>query len=216
MQASQRAESALNISHNQIRLLKSYHVPIWVCDNPDAEAVKPGLIRLVDRVQQQERGSSQSTKSNRGGWRSNTLSIREQGLEGLAAWLTKLLRPIVSPKYAYRLEPWLNIHYQHGFNLRHTHPGAVLSGVYYISVPDGSGSLVVEDPRAEAVFSRFDKYFQYCEHEQLAHGLIGFTPREGRVIMFPSWLPHHVEVSDSTQPRISLPFNLIAKEKPNS
>lgn len=211
--SSTGAASADTSTENNLRMFQCYYTPFWVCDNPDAKAIKPALIELVRRVQEHERGTSEASRSNRGGWRSNTIAINQPGLDALTPWLTKMFRQVVDTSYSYKLEPWLNVHYQHGFNVRHTHPGAALSGVYYISVPEGGGNLVLEDPRSEAVFSLFHRYFQYCKDKTISHGPIHIKPKEGRLVMFPAWFPHHVEASESAEPRISLPFNLVAKEK---
>lgn len=211
MTTGQMAESSLQQSHEKLRGFQCFSTPFWVCDNPAAQAIKPGLMELVEQVQAHEKGASDAKRSNRGGWRSNTLAVRQPSLNPLMPWLTKMFGQVVVTKHRYRLEPWLNVNYQHGFNVRHTHPGAVLSGVYYISVPEGSGNLVIEDPRADAVFSRFDHFFQYCENDNLSHGVIKIRPREGRLVMFPAWVPHHVEASDATEARISMPFNLVLK-----
>jgi uncharacterized protein (TIGR02466 family) len=216
MTTGQMAEPGLQQTNEQPQGFNCYFTPFWVCDNPAAQAIKPGLMELVEQVQAHEKGTSDTNRSNRGGWRSNTLALRQAGLYPLVPWLTKMVGQVVVTKHRYRIDPWLNVHYQHGFNVRHTHPGAVLSGVYYISVPEGSGNLVIEDPRADAVFSRFDRFFKYCENDHLSHGVIKISPKEGRLVMFPAWLPHHVETSDSIEARISLPFNLVYKETPAS
>lgn len=212
MQASQKAEANPNPSANRISMAKSYYTPVWVCDNPEAQAMKPGLLEMVERIQKLEKGTSEKAKSNRGGWRSSSLNTKQPGLAPLTDWITQRIGQIVSHDYSYILDPWINLHYQHGFNVQHNHPDSVLSGVYYISVPEGSGKLAIVDPRPVASFSMIQRYFNYCK-DDFTWGTITFTPQEGRLIMFPAWLPHHVEASDSPQTRISLPFNLVVKKK---
>ena len=42
---------------------------------------------------------------------------------------------------------WANINPQGSLNSSHSHPNNYLSGVYYVRVPEGSGTIVFEDPR---------------------------------------------------------------------
>ncbi len=45
---------------------------------------------------------------------------------------------------------WVNVNYQGYAHHRHTHPNNLLSGVYYVKIPPGSGKIVFEDPRPQA------------------------------------------------------------------
>jgi hypothetical protein len=39
------------------------------------------------------------------------------------------------------------ISYEGLYHLQHTHPDSLVSGVYYSSTPEGSGSIIFDDPR---------------------------------------------------------------------
>jgi uncharacterized protein (TIGR02466 family) len=45
---------------------------------------------------------------------------------------------------------WANINPPGGKNSTHKHPNNYISGVYYVSVPEGFGSIEFLDPRAQA------------------------------------------------------------------
>jgi len=80
----------------------------------------------------------------------------------------------------------------------HIHENSVLSGVYYVEVPRGSGSLMFEDPRGGGL--------------PPFGGRIVHEPKEGELVLFPSWLLHHVGpscVTSSDMLRISLSFNIV-------
>ena len=68
----------------------------------------------------------------------------------------------------------------------HDENDELLSGVYYIQVPDQSGELVLLDG-------------------QLTTRLM---PKAGHFLFFPPSLPHRVEVNQSQEQRLSLAFNL--------
>jgi len=80
----------------------------------------------------------------------------------------------------------------------HVHENSILSGVYYINAPRGSGSLMFEDPRGG--LPPFG-------------GRIVHEPRAGEIVIFPPWLQHHVGSSciEPSELRVSLSFNIIGE-----
>ncbi len=92
------------------------------------------------------------------------------------------------------LRPWATVHPNGGWHDLHTHPDHLLSGCYYLSTPPKSGNIIFYDPRGPSPpFD--DKYFIH--------------PREGDLVLFPSWLPHMVSPSTTSEndPRVSIAFN---------
>ena len=99
----------------------------------------------------------------------------------------------------------------YSYNKTHTHPNSMWSGVYYIKVPKNSGKLFLEDPRPgpnthmpRRVDNLPEQLWRVCAYE----------PMEGRMIFFPSWLPHGVDINMNTDKgeknwRISVSYNFI-------
>ena len=93
----------------------------------------------------------------------------------------------------------------------HTHPNSLWSGVYYIKVPKNSGKLFLEDPRPGPntyMPRRLDNL-----PEQLWR-VCAYEPVEGRMIFFPAWQPHGVDINMNTEKgeknwRISVSYNFI-------
>ena len=83
--------------------------------------------------------------------------------------------------------------------------------MYYIKVPKNSGKLFLEDPRPGPnthMPRRLDNL-----PEQLWR-VCAYEPVEGRMIFFPSWLPHGVDINLNTDKgeknwRISVSYNFI-------
>ena len=104
--------------------------------------------------------------------------------------------------YAKDTEPvidnmWVNISPPLGYNRAHTHPGTILSGVYYVHLPeDDPGNIIFKDPRVQAdvLLARFDPD---REEDSWRWAEVYYKPIEGRIIFFPSWLLHEVEVNMS-------------------
>jgi len=104
---------------------------------------------------------------------------------------------------AFALESWINIHDRGGFNFLHLHDGTMLSGVFYLQAPEGSGRLTFRDPRPGVLHSPFKGAGVN------AHNEIQLTPEAGLAVLFPNWLEHYVEPHDSDTPRIAISFNAL-------
>ena len=87
---------------------------------------------------------------------------------------------------------WGHIHEKNMSTNTHCHPGCFGSGVVYISVPKGSGSIVF----IPNIDSRNRDAFR-----------TSFPPERGRYYIFPSYLDHYVTRNESEEKRISLSFN---------
>ncbi len=95
---------------------------------------------------------------------------------------------------------WFNDNWENAYNKTHVHPDSDWSGVYYIEVPEGDcGQLTFYDPRPAAQMA--GEEFQQTVKVQ---------PEEGKIVIFPSWLPHGVEPNLTEGRRISVSFNLEA------
>lgn len=88
---------------------------------------------------------------------------------------------------------WATIHRECMFHLAHTHPHNLVSGVYYARVPNGAGDIIFDDPRGP--LPPFENRIIY-------------TPKEGDLIVFPSWLLHQVSPTLGDEERISFSFNI--------
>jgi len=71
-----------------------------------------------------------------------------------------------------------------------------------------SGDIVFEDPRPQAVCLPFP----VIEKNKYTIQTARFHPEPGSLVIFPSWLPHNVEVNQSAKERISVAFNMIFNE----
>ena len=88
---------------------------------------------------------------------------------------------------------WATKHFGSMHHPLHDHSDSPLSGVYYVSIPKGSGAIEFRDPR-----------FRGGDHNW------AIFPKPGELIMFPGWLEHKVrptfkEAND--RDRISVAFN---------
>lgn len=182
---------------------------------PDSESLNRDLAELV-LAKEADDTVGYGTRSNAGGWQSpgNLITWPEpcitklQGrIEKLVFGLTeKLLRQDGSERsFTLLIDAWANINRNGDYNVVHTHPNCMWSGVYYVQPgePDPnvpySGLLELLDPRESA------NYIQIRNTVLDAKTFIENKP--GRMILFPSWLKHMVHPYVGKGDRISIAFN---------
>jgi uncharacterized protein (TIGR02466 family) len=153
----------------------------------------------VDKVLELQSKETSEKKSNFGGWQSrDNLNDTEGIFREFISTLEKISNNILCDKSNKRFkvtEMWANVNYKYCYNAAHTH-GGILSGVFYLQVPENSGKLIFCNPavRADGHLLRPKNY--------------PIVPERLACIMFPSWLEHYVEPNLSDEPRISISFNI--------
>lgn len=104
------------------------------------------------------------------------------------------------------VDQWININSFLSSNTVHHHGGCDFSGVFYVSVPENSGDLVIHNYNAP-INNIADK-FPNASHCPTGHIL---TPEQGVIIMFPGNTLHSVTTNKSNEDRISIAFNIEVK-----
>ena len=148
----------------------------------------------------------------RQGWNSEDMTVLEQ--PGFAA-LREAIRVACASALAemgqgdrpFRLQSWINLHDRGGFNFLHLHEGSLLSGSFYLNVPPGSGEFVFRDPRPGVIHGSFKGAVPN------GHSDIHLTPSDGLLVLFPCWMEHYVEPHDNDEPRITIAFNALDRDR---
>lgn len=100
---------------------------------------------------------------------------------------------------AWTLRIWATVLQAGGYQTPHLHPMSWLSGVYYVQLPtdlESTGGLEFGlPPKHLFVKSEPEKY--------------PVEPREGRLVVFPSYFYHCTKPFFSEQPRISIAFDVV-------
>jgi hypothetical protein len=106
------------------------------------------------------------------------------------------------PKKA-SLESWAVVYGEHGRQRSHRHPGGWLSGVFYVAAPRPNGSNTYKGP---LMLGALDA----VEHGiEPPWGVLEVEPVPGRLIMFPSYIPHATESTGIAGARISVAFDVV-------
>ena len=176
-----------------------FNVPVWGYMLKDQHYQ---VMDYVDYLLDLKVNNDTLKKSNFGGWHSEC-NLHEHGIfQELCSSLLTIAKDIVSPYTSadlHFLEMWAMVNQKYSYNAHHIHEG-VLSGVFYLQVPEDSGRLIMCNPAVRS----------HCHPIRNKDYLI--QPERLALILFPSWLEHYVEPSNSNSERISISFNIGNKQ----
>ena len=105
---------------------------------------------------------------------------------------------------------WVNVMPEGGSHTSHIHPNSVISGTYYVAVPEGAGPIVYEDPRLAMMMAAPPRK-PSIPREMRGH--ISETPAPGSLLLWESWLRHEVPLNRAEGERISVSFNYVIGNK---
>ena len=109
---------------------------------------------------------------------------------------------------------WINMNNKGGYNEVHTHPGCIMSGVYYVKVPKGEcGEIAFHRDGMDAYLLHSLGVAEDMSTGEAPHcsATWGYPPIENRLFVFPAWLSHGVRENLTDEDRISISFNLVSK-----
>ncbi len=101
---------------------------------------------------------------------------------------------------------WVNVMPEGGHHTGHIHTNSVISGTYYVKVPEGAGPIVYEDPRLAMMMAAPPKSAK-APRELKTH--VSETPQAGTLLLWESWLRHEVPLNRAEGERISVSFNYV-------
>ncbi len=172
-----------------------FDTPVWgyVLNDQHYQA-----LDYVDYILELKANNESLKKSNFGGWHSEC-NLHEHGIfKELSSSLLDIAKSVASPYSEANLEfveMWAMVNDKRSYNAHHIHEG-ILSGVFYLQVPQDSGRLILCNPAVRSHSHPIRNKDYPIQPERLA------------LILFPSWLEHYVEPSNSDDERISISFNI--------
>ena len=188
-----------------------FTTPVWECP---VSGIDTASIKEYCLTVRREKPGVQV--SNRGGWHSGELILPiPKDLELLFNDLTVFVNDVCTRYTGINtLELgnwWININSKYDYNLSHDHQKSILSGVYYVSVPDENmGDLVIE--RGDTADYFLTEYTQKQITMSNSPTCIK-KPQESLFYLFPGWVKHRVERNESDKERISIAFNFASNQK---
>ncbi len=102
---------------------------------------------------------------------------------------------------------WTTIYPEGGYVPQHIHNNTLMSGVYYVQAKEDAGDLIFTDPAWIAKGMLTLGAHSTC----FPQGGSKFTipVHDNKIVIFPSWLPHHTLANNSGKDRIIISFNLL-------
>lgn len=187
---------------------------VVVSDNADYAGMREEFVAMCYRARENDPAGAQRSGVNRWQSRDTVFSSGENGR--YLSWLQGQIDACLRTEFQWAdtagfvvCNAWINISGKHAYDVCHVHPQSLLSGVFYVKVPANSGALTF----------RNDKEFQSFREWQLKSWALTdrynmspafeCAPAEGRMILFPAWLPHEVGINLSDEDRISISFNVL-------
>lgn len=104
-------------------------------------------------------------------------------------------------------EIWINIADKGDYQEIHKHSSyydkVLFSGVLYIETNDKTGNIILVNPLEDQISSMLPTSKIHIKYP--------LSPKNGLLLMFPSWLGHYVNSNNSNNKRISVSWNIICK-----
>jgi len=94
-----------------------------------------------------------------------------------------------------------NIDKNGSYHRMHNQYGCDYSGVIYLKTPKNSGDIFMQCPFRSPWMSKFSVSTNQSYYKQI-------TPYPGLLLIFPSYILHHVDPNQSDEDRVSLSFKL--------
>ena len=102
-------------------------------------------------------------------------------------------------------ELWVNHQDKYQYQEYHDHRERIISGIYYIDVPEGAPGIMMKTP-LKANFD--DLFFNEDAVQEVNH----LDIQTGDLLLFPSWLDHGVKANMTDSHRVNVSFNFGVPE----
>lgn len=183
-----------------------FELNIW---NMDLSLDLDQLKKEVNTIIKSDKGR---VISNQGGYQSHDVEIKK--FTHLKFLKEIILNNTINYKKSLGLKTesdllnlWINVNDFKDFNTSHTHPGGIISGVFYVSCTDKCGNIVFENSAKDMIESAWSSKVNIYNQNTSPKWRI--KPSNNKLLLFPSFLSHYVEPNLSKDKRISISFNML-------
>lgn len=208
-----------------IETINAWTTPLFVTQLADHEFLKDALLEHVYGCQAQQAHDVDSAVAVTA--KHNLSESRLDFLEGELPEVMELRRiveeliadvayemnhshwPNDAEPYAHVIESWYHITKNGGYHDAHSHPNCSWCGIYYLepgeaNLEQRNGVNRFYDPRVNAEHYA-DPGTAYLGNQ----GFWDFSPTEGQVVIFPSYLKHSALPYFGTKDRVVIAFNCV-------
>ena len=183
--------------------------PVWTSIIPNYQEINKSILSYIyDLKTKDPKGLK---KSNFKGWHSNNFKLDEpepkKFINSIQIPIQELLGDMewdLSKQKVRITSMWSIINSKEALNQRHIHGNNYISAAYYVKASENSGNIVFYDPRSAPTYS----HPIYKKPNKLNSNSHSIIPKEGLLVLFPSYLHHSVDMNTSNEERIVISFNI--------
>tara|TARA_B100000963_G_C22606001_1_gene662527 strand:- start:843 stop:1445 length:603 start_codon:yes stop_codon:yes gene_type:complete len=191
-----------------------FPTPVWALQIENYKSVNEEMYTYIKN--QQEKDQIGINKSNIKGWHSKDFNLNDKEPQNFASFVISYVEQVMLDmnwdkiKQSVKINNmWAIVNTGGSANLRHQHGNSTISGAYYVRAPESCGDIIFYDPRPAPVYSHPNATSPNSLNAQVN----GISPREGALVLFPSYLDHSVNENLSNDERIVISFNIIIQMK---
>ena len=193
-----------------------FPTPVWAIQLENYKLVNEEMYSYI-KIQQKIDGVG-INKSNIKGWHSKDFNLSEKEPQNFISFMSSSIEQVMidmnwdKEKQLAKIDNmWAIVNIGGSANLRHQHGNSTISGAYYVRAPENCGDIVFYDPRPAPVYS----YPNAKQPNSLNAQVNAISPKEGALVLFPSYLDHSVNENLSKNERIVISFNIRISMKTN-
>jgi uncharacterized protein (TIGR02466 family) len=193
-----------------------FPTPVWTLQLDNYRSINEQMYKFIKITQSKDREGI--SKSNIKGWHSKDFNMQENEPKNFIKFILPAIEQVITDMNWEKQKQSININNMWAIintggsaNLRHQHGNSTISGAYYVRAPKNSGDIVFYDPRPAPVYT----YPKALNPNLLNAQVNGINPKEGALVLFPSYLDHSVNENLSNDERIVISFNITIQVKLN-
>ena len=193
-----------------------FPTPVWTLELENFKSVNDDMYNYIKN--EQESDSSGINKSNIKGWHSKDFDLDHSEPKKFIIFISSSIEQVMTDmnwdkeKQVVKINNmWAIINTGGSSNAQHQHGNSNISGAYYVRAPKNSGDIVFYDPRPAPVY-----FHPNAKSPNLLNAQVNsVSPKEGVLVLFPSYLDHSVNENLSNEERIVISFNIRINSKSN-
>ncbi len=186
-----------------------FSTPLWTTIVPNNKSINEKMHIYIKTLHSKD--SQGLIKSNLKGWHSPNFNLLDPEpqffINGISSMLNQSITDMgwdLKKNELKITEMWSIINPTNSANSRHIHSNNFISAAYYIKAPPNSGDIVFYDPRSANVI----RTPIIGSQNKLNSTTFSVSPKEGLLVLFPSFLHHSVNINQSKEERIVVSFNI--------
>ena len=193
-----------------------FPTPVWTLQLDNYQSINEKMYDFIKKSQTKDQEGI--SKSNIKGWHSKDFNMQENEPKNFIKFILPAIEQVITDMNWEKQKQSININNMWAIintggsaNLRHQHGNSTISGAYYVRAPKNSGDIVFYDPRPAPIYT----YPKALNPNLLNAQVNGINPKEGALVLFPSYLDHSVNENLSNEERIVISFNITIQIKSN-